>query len=167
MQSTMTKEDIVRLLYNAFPVSPVPSQLFPDGICDVTGNDLLEDMQKQLLGRTWTEVTLEDWQNTASIPVVMGCITPAAFHFYLPSVILATLEKPEWLQLGVEALIPNNQWHVPRGEWWKAYFLRFSPEQRTAICLYLAYAADVVVPGSIEAAWIPIAQELFCGEMQG
>ena len=89
--------------------------------------------------RRWTEVTLMDWRMSATPDVVKSYLEPATYLYYLPSLLVGVHADPDFLDWGIEAILPNNQWHKPRGKWWAAFRGCVSEQQRIALCEFLAH----------------------------
>jgi hypothetical protein len=70
------------------------------------------------------------------------CITrsylePATFLYYLPSLLVGVFQDPQYLDFAVEAIIPYNQNHRPRGEWWSVFSKSVTQVQKMALAAFL------------------------------
>src|SRR5258706_10069849 len=139
--------DLPDQLRHAFPVEPVEEDFFSPG-CSNTG-EFSDELRSHVYGRKWTDVTMYDW-NCISHTNLPHLLTPHAAHYYAPSLLTATLSDLGYLYLGLEALLPHNQWHKLRGKWWPAYFALFDKKQTAAIQNYLLFAKEQSVAGGSE-----------------
>ena len=98
---------------NAFPTRPIPSQLFLDGL-EIKNWDIPGELQNRLLSHEWTRVSIEDWASIGPIASIKSYVTPMAFRYYLPSILLGSIENLTYWDLGLEALLPNNFKRVQR-----------------------------------------------------
>jgi hypothetical protein len=132
-----------------FPTNPLPVEFFRSD-ADLTQPDIPSELQQRLQGKRWTEVTSHDWQMVgAPIGSIVTYITPTAFKYYLPSLLLSSVDKPELVaDMAVEALLPANNLHRPRGVWWKEFYGSFDEQQKTVVREYLDYVAGIAPEGS-------------------
>jgi hypothetical protein len=128
------------LIKAAFPAEPVPDQFFWTGGKDTLDRDIPEELRNRISGRPWTEVTLMDWRMTGVSPVIARrYLEPATFMYYVPSIIVGASQQIECIELALEAIIPVNKYHVPRGKWWSEFSGIASPLQRAALSAFLAH----------------------------
>lgn len=143
-------------LYQSFPTTPLPSEVpvtSDSGLTEIPG-----EISRRFSNKQWPDVHIDAWINTASVQVIIRCVTPVAFHYYLPALLIGVLYEPDYLDWGLIALLPWNKDRVPKGQWWFEYSNQFSDEQRAVIKLFISYARHVSTPGS-EEEWL-----VFCLE---
>ena len=75
----------------------------------------------------------------ASPVVARRYLDPATFMYYVPSLLVGAAEQIECIELALEAIVPDNKNHQPRGEWWSNFSGIASPRQRTALSAFLAH----------------------------
>jgi len=90
-------------------------------------------------------------------------LQPATFVYYVPSIILGACRAPDFICDALEVIIPHNQKHVPRGQWWFEFAGVVSPTQRKA---FLAFLADVRrtawdAIGLSSQEWLTIAEGIW------
>jgi hypothetical protein len=66
-------------------------------------------------------------------------LEPATFLYYVPSIILGVSREIDFIGFALEAIIPDNKEHVPRGKWWSEFSRIASPHQRTALSEFLVH----------------------------
>lgn len=142
----------------AFPKFPIPSDLliFKDDPCEFS-----IELITILHGKPWTAVDIDDWRTTVGISLVKNYLTPLAFHYYLPSVLIGSIDKPSFLSYGLEALLPNNQKHIPKGEWWVEFRNCFNSNQKKIINKFLLLAMDLCTEHSEDEALIDAAMYIW------
>jgi len=126
------------ILSGAFPQLPLPEPFFAatEGL-DI---DIRQELSTRVKGRVWTAVSLLDWRLVGASPSVCGRhMTPTSFAYYAPSLLLAAISEPAFLDWALEAILPPNQQRVPKGDWWLGYVEAFTDRQRLAIRSYLAH----------------------------
>lgn len=128
--------------FKKFNVEPVPL------LVRVDDSEFSDDIQNNFHGKRWDEVTLMDWISTASIQVVRLYMSPQAFKYYLPSILISSANNISYLDWGLKALLPDNAKYLPKGVWWQSYYQLFENGQRQEICLYLAEISSFIVEGS-------------------
>jgi hypothetical protein len=129
-------EEIVAIIGAAFPAHPVPDIFFAGPL---PPQDVQEDFAR-VVGRPWTSLSPTDWRMTGSTPAAYRAyIAPQTFAFYVPSFLVGGIAEPEFRDLALEAILPNNRWRVPRGEWWASFAAAFTDPQRKAIKSFLAF----------------------------
>ena len=127
------------MVRNAFASDPLPSEFFRNDI-DLFPDDIPNDVKACFLGKRWTEITIQDWRGHAvSVHNAMHYLTPCVFRYYLPSLLVSSIQSQGDFQYAVEALLPANQKHVPRGQWWSDYFDGFNQQQREVVREFLKY----------------------------
>ena len=156
------ENDIVCLSENAkaaFPQLPVPLNVLIAG--DHIG-DIWADVDAKFLGKSWVEISLDTWINTASIQALSGSFfTPQAFHYYVPSILIASLQNPNYLDWGLDSVLPKNKHHVPRGDWWKEYRSCFTSEQENVVREFLELASAIANPSSGDAGLCEVVIKLW------
>ena len=132
--------EFLDLIRTAFPAAPVPVQFFWTDGKDPLDRDIPCELKNRIAGRPWTEITLTDWRMTGTSPVVgRRYLEPATFMYYVPSIIVAAYQQIEFIEDALEAIIPDNKHHVPRGKWWFEFSGIASPPQRAALSAFLAH----------------------------
>jgi hypothetical protein len=131
-------ETVLKLLHASFPTEPVPSVFFWTEGEPIIQPDIPGELQSRMEHRRWTEVTLMDWRMSATPHVVKSYLEPATYLYYLPSLLVGVLADPGFLDWGIEAILPDNQWHKPRGKWWATFRGCVSEQQRITLCEFLA-----------------------------
>lgn len=160
------EEDFKKLTIKVFPTLPLPFPFFQDGIIVngkiIANPEFPNELLKYVSNRKWTDVALDDWRYMGCpIDTVKEYVTPSTFRYYLPSILLNTVNDPSWMELGLLALLPNNQKRIPRGNWWKEYIEGFNKDQKDAVLLYLNFMEKIAATGSINQSWIELAKEFF------
>jgi hypothetical protein len=131
-------EDVVRQIMAAFAGSPYPGReaLMNDHCCECA------DISASYAARRWTDIALED--------VLAGretaLLTPAAWRYYLPAVMICCLRAPDAVDVIQDDLVaqlepPDEHRGVP--EWFALRATGFSPQQRSAIAAYLGWYRDL------------------------
>jgi hypothetical protein len=140
LYAMIESEKMLDLVVAAFPADPLPTRFFwVEGRVPLN-DDFAEELRNKILGRPWTEITLEDWFNTgAAVVVNRAYIEPATFMYYVPSFIVGASHDIKSLYVALEAILPFNKNHVPRGKWWFEFSDMASPRQRQAIFAFLAH----------------------------
>ena len=122
----------------AFPEHPVPTTFF--GVERPQQDDIWLELASRIQGRVWTSLSLLDWRMTGVSPgTVQGYLVPKALAYYVPSFLIGAILEPDFRDLAFGAILPNNQWRRPRGEWWMSFAAAFTDPQRVAIRTFLAY----------------------------
>jgi hypothetical protein len=132
------KNIIKNQLLEVFPRIPIPMEVLVNPSTQFVG-DIPQAVSEELHLKSWDKVSLNNWLFTASIPVLMGVITPQAFHYYLPSLLSRVMDAPDYFDWGVSALLPNNKNHERKNAWWIKYESLFNRLQRHAILDFLDY----------------------------
>src|SRR5205814_6820381 len=151
---------IADLLARAFPLAPVPERVFGKGVS--LRQDIPYELANRVQGREWSTVTLDDWRMVGSIDAIRACLSPDAFRYYLPSLLAASIQDRDFVDMGLEALLPSNRARVPYGDWWAAYVGGLTTANLMAIRAYLDYVSSFIVEGTAESAMLAVARELFC-----
>ena len=138
---------LIDQLKNVFPIRTVPKSVLLD---EEDNSEFSEDIRHHFISKSWDSVTLDDWINTAGIEVMPYYMTPKAFHYYLPSLLCATLENGEYIDWGLKAILPQNQAREPKGDWWSGFYNCINEEQRKVLREYLIYVSDNSVEYSEE-----------------
>jgi len=133
-----------------FPISPLPKRLLLD---EYDNSEFSEGICNAFLSKQWVSVTVDDWVNIACIEVVSSYMSPRAFHYYLPSLLLGVLEEGSYIDWGLKAVLPQNQSREPRSDWWKDYVACFNLKQRRFIQEYILSVLEFVQQGS-EEEWL-------------
>jgi hypothetical protein len=63
---------------------------------------------------------------------------PSAFLYYVPSLLINTFAAPSFLEFALEAIVPNNRAHAPRGKWWQEFSEGITSDQRATFAAFLA-----------------------------
>ena len=132
----------------AFPEHPVPGIL--PRITEKFADDIGEALAFRVNARTWPSVSILDWRYVASPAICRTYMPPMTFAYYVPSFLVGVLSEPEWLYWALEAIIPFNKEHKPRGEWWFSFAEAFTGPQRAALHAFLAYQRDATTPLSLQ-----------------
>ncbi|MBR1274451.1 hypothetical protein [Bradyrhizobium sp. AUGA SZCCT0283] len=132
--------EFLDLIRTAFPAEPVPAQFFWRQGKDSLDLDIPQELRSRLLGRPWTEVTLMDWRMTGTSPVLARrYLEPGTFMYYVPSIIVGVSQDIGFVELALEGIIPDNKYHVPRGQWWSEFSGIASLDQRAALSAFLSH----------------------------
>lgn len=130
----MSPEAAIR---SAFPVNPVAKDFFRSA--DAHVQDMKIELENRVQGRPWPSLSLMDWRMIGGSPASWReYLWPGTFAYYLPSILIGTLLEPTFVDLALEAIVPNNQQHRPRGDWWFSFTEAFDNHQRRAIRDFLA-----------------------------
>jgi hypothetical protein len=137
---TTERAPFLDLVKTSFPVEPLPSNFFrPEGIASLD-LDIPQELRNRISGRPWTNLTLLDWRMIGASPIVARrYLEPATFMYYVPSLLVGASQEIEFIQFALEAIIPDNEIHVPRGEWWFEFSGIATPPQRAALAAFLAH----------------------------
>jgi hypothetical protein len=131
---------LLDLIGTTFPVEPRPINFFWAEGKHSLEYDLPQELGNRIAGRPWTEVTLLDWRMIGTSPVVArSYLEPAAFMYYVPSIIVGTSRQIEFIDFALEAIIPDNKHHRPRGRWWSEFAGIASSRQRLALSAFLSH----------------------------
>jgi len=80
-----------------------------------------------------------DWRMMGAPPSVTRVyLEPTAFMYYVPSIVLGAYREMDFIDWALEAIIPYNKRHIPRGKWWFEFLSSASPSQRQALSAFLA-----------------------------
>jgi hypothetical protein len=123
----------------AFPEMPVPEQVLLDPKHSAQ-DDVAEEIAGRFEGRPWPALTMDDWGELGTSPAVARLwFTPAAFRYYLPSLLLGAANNTDYLRSALEAILPGNQRHERRrGDvWWAEFEAGMSPHQRSALAQFI------------------------------
>jgi hypothetical protein len=128
------------LVEAAFPAEPLPTVFFWPERRISFDDDIAQELRSRLSGRPWTGIALKDWSMVGvPISVSRSYLKPATFMYYAPSVIVGVSQEFEYLEVALEAIIPENKNHMPRGQWWFEFAGSTTPHQRAAIFSFLAH----------------------------
>jgi hypothetical protein len=106
-ERAVDNKDLIAHINRAFQSNPIPFQIFSTpGKFD---GDMAGELRNRFSGREWRLVTLDDWRNVACVGVIMNRLTPAAFHYYVPSILAGVLDNPDSVDWALEALISFNK----------------------------------------------------------
>ncbi len=143
MPQLTARADLAARLIARFPEQPVPAHVLSD---HDAASEIQQDIQATFSGRPWTRLSIADWQMLGvPIAVCKLYMRPDAFAYYMISILHGSLETDGAFPLVLEALLPTNQRHVPRGAWWADFFGTFTAEQRAAILSYVRFIqADAI-----------------------
>ena len=132
--------EFLNFVRTAFPVEPLPVQFFWAEGKDSLDRDIRQELGNRISGRPWTEVSLMDWRMVGASPAVArGYFEPTTFMYYVPSIILGVSREIDFVDYALEAIVPHNKDHAPRGKWWTQFSGIASPRQRTAFSALLAH----------------------------
>jgi len=132
-----SRADIAALLIAHFPEQPVPASILVDADA---GMEIQQDRRSAFLGKPWTSVSIDDWRMLGvPISVCKLYMRPDSFAYYLVSILHGSLATDGAFALALDAMLPSNQRHVPKGAWWTAFSGTFTVAQRTAISAYLQF----------------------------
>lgn len=116
-------------------------------LADACGvGDIVQTVIARFLGRAWREVKMDDWLNTADVETVASVMKPQAFHYYLPSILIGSLQNTEYIDWGVRALLPHNQRRETGRKWWEEFRGLVDSTQREAIVEFLNTVSEYVGP---------------------
>jgi hypothetical protein len=122
----------------AFPDQPVPKEFFRDSAR--RDEEFQLELANRVQNRPWTAVTLTDWRMVGSTPATWReYMLPETFAYYMPSILIGVLAEPPFFDFALEAMLPFNRWHQPRGEWWFSFARAFTDRQRGAMKDFLAH----------------------------
>lgn len=153
------EKDLKKQLYSCFPLSMPPKNLFLEDIDE--DSDIVLDIKNQFLNKLWKDIGLECWVNIGCPEVIMTCLNPSAFHYYVPSLMVSVLSNKNYLSWGLKSILPQNQKRTPKGDWWFEYFSYFSGKQKAFIKTFLLYVSGVVLPCSEEEFLVSCAKQIW------
>lgn len=135
-----TADRVTKSVAVSFPVEPLPAPL----LAPYTGKyhfDVLDDIKTTFSGRRWVEITMQDWLMAGTPALARLYMTPTAFLYYLPSLIMASLIDDGDTQVALECMAPAGHEHKPKGTWWPELMEIVTPNQVAAIMEYLNFVA--------------------------
>ena len=148
MHGRMSDADQIRkALRSAFPSGDMPPTL---AFSDPVNGDIHLSLQERLGGKLWPEVGLNDWIDIASPRSIALIVSADTFHYYVPSLLAATIDQAEYRSWGIEALMPLNDKREARRAW-ELFRTLFNPEQTAVIRKYLTYILSTSAPDSAES----------------
>jgi len=122
----------------AFPDQPVPQDFFRDADC--RDKDFHLELAGRMQNRPWTAVSLMDWRMIGATPAAWReYLVAETFAYYIPSILVGVLAEPAFADLALEAVLPFNQKHQPRGEWWFSFARALTDRQRGAMKDFLTH----------------------------
>ncbi|QQR68902.1 MAG: hypothetical protein IPI58_08745 [Alphaproteobacteria bacterium] len=136
MHAMITDILLTQAIKEAFPVSPMPRSFFQSEEDSASLLELPSDLRGRVMGKKWHEVTHDDWAWLGGLSHFRDYMTTEAYIYYVPSVLLDSIHS-NYFQHGVEVVLPDNQQHMPRGEWWKDFVGSLNGKQKEAIRLFL------------------------------
>jgi hypothetical protein len=144
---TVKAAELENMIRSAFPIYPIPDDFFRDN--NLISTDIPSELKNRLFSKKWSDVTLMDWRMTgAHIGSIITYMTPDAFRYYLPSLLIGSMHDPKYLDYSVQALLPFNNEHLPKGRWWNSFFNGFDKIKKAAIQQFLLFAFETTVDGS-------------------
>jgi hypothetical protein len=130
--------EFAQLVYANFPTDPVPHEFFWSEGKLFVRDDISQEFRERFAGRRWPEITLMDWRMTGTRPTIAHrYLKPSTFRYYLPSLLLGVFDDLDFLDWALEAILPFNKWHVPRGKWWADFDAAMSESQRATLRSFL------------------------------
>lgn len=140
MRGTITSDELKRLIVSSFPEEPAPSRVLSS---DATLDDISHDIEELFQGKKWTDIQIDAWRKTGvPIIVIVLYFDPLSFSYYLPSLLVSSIEDGDF-DYSIDALLPSNQRREPRGDWWRKFSESLNSMQRRAIRQFLRYALDI------------------------
>jgi hypothetical protein len=135
----MTQNDkFLKLVHASFPAEPLPEQFFWAESRESLEGDIPKELQKRIAHRRWTQIRIIDWAMVGTPPsIARTYLEPPTFLYYLPSLLVGVLDEANYFEFGIEAIIPHNKTHTPRGKWWFSFSACVSEDQRVALCAFL------------------------------
>lgn len=161
----MDNSGIVADINSVFLGVPIPTILFLDE--NMSQDDIPGELRARFLGKPWKEVSLDDWRNVASVKVIMNFMTANAFHYYVPSLLVGVLDNLDFVDLGLDALVPNNARRVQKGKWWFDYLSLFSMEQRAVVLGYLGYIDENALDYVLDENVLEVARQIWLEAIEG
>jgi hypothetical protein len=131
----------------AFPENPIPSVVA--GITGKFFQEVDEELALRINGRPWPAISGLDWQYVGSPVLFREYMQPAVFAYYVPSYLMLSISDQSWLDWALEAIVPFNKDHTPRGQWWFSFADALAGPQRAALRAFLEYQRDAVAPLSL------------------
>ena len=155
-----TTVEITQLLHVAFPLVPVPAQIF---LPASSSDEIVREIAPVFSGRRWDQITAQGWRDAGNFVLLSSYMTPAAVAYYVPSLLCEAAQTNDFSE-AIHVLLPPNKRREPRGAWWNDYVAAFTDSQREAIKQFLHYAMQCVPEASFEAMYMPEALRLICKE---
>jgi hypothetical protein len=142
LEDAMVEHDIfLELVGTAFPLEPLPTEFFWSERKDRLDLDIPQELGSRISGRSWTNVTLQDWRMIGVSPAVARhYLEPATFMYYVPSIIIGALQQIDCIEFALEAIVPGNRNREPRGKWWSQFSASASPRQRATLAAFTGHA---------------------------
>jgi hypothetical protein len=134
-------EEIETIIRAVFTERPVPTTFF--GPAEALQQDMPQELASRIEGRAWTSLSLLDWRGVGAPPAsYRRYVVPKTFAYYVPSLLVGVISEPDFRDLALEAILPDNRWRSPRGEWWTSFAATFTNPQRQAIRAFLAFQRE-------------------------
>lgn len=131
-------EQLLKLLLATFPPQPLPTRFFWEYSGSDNSDEFSHDLLQWFAQRPWTEIKIRDWAMTGHVGVSRELLEPAAFLYYLPSLLFGAAQEPEYLDWALEA-IPSGRDRQPKGKWWGQLLKTITPDQIDALHYFLAH----------------------------
>lgn len=124
---------------SVFRSTPIPAAAELLTVSPVGQSDIPDSIIAALGDKAWGDVDILDWRRIgAPISVARNYISPGAFLFYLPSLLISPAELNGADALFViDALSPAGAKGVQKKAWWAAFFCLTSAEERCVVQNYL------------------------------
>jgi hypothetical protein len=151
-------ETIEAIIRAAFPEHPVPKVFF--GSAEGLEYDLPQELASRIEGRAWTFLSFLDWRLVGATPAAYReYVVPKTFAYYVPSFLVGVISQPEFRHLALEAILPSNREHRPRGEWWSSFAAAFTNPQRAAMKAFLASQKEAACTSDMVDKQLVVAAE--------
>ena len=132
----MTTDELSQLVQAAFPVEPLPSRYWINGVEPL--EDIPQEFAKGIAYRPWVDVTMLDWTMTGvHASTFRRYLDVAAFRYYLPSLLVGGLNDFGYIDWTLECILPAGRNRRTTANWWQEFWAGFSDLQRDAIRRYL------------------------------
>ncbi len=147
----MNIKNLISEITLQFPIDPIPAVLFSTESRFISQEDIPASIQLQLIGKAWCDIGLEAWAMMGvPIDLARDYLTPEAFAYYLPSLIVGGLSCNTYLLDIVEAIAPPEKKSTSTMIWWEMLAANVSPSQKRCIMQFLVFAEDSLGARSIE-----------------
>lgn len=146
-------DEVIEIIRASFPREPLPVRFFwRDGVRPDAG-DIPAELENRLAMRPWDQVAIDDWRMIGAPVVGRNYLHPAAYQYYLPSLLIGGLQhNGAFIEYGLEAILPDGWRRRTTDRWWQDFVAGLSTEQRAAIYAYVrgvrAHLWDFIGPSN-------------------
>lgn len=131
-------------IISQFLTKPTPSTLINPEIESGFQDDIYTSIQHHFANRTWIEIDLHSWAMIGiPIDLVRDYMTPDAFAYYIPSLLVGSLSDDRYVTNILEAILPPERMSQRSTVWWETLVEKFNNLQKRCILSYLDFAESI------------------------